>query len=271
VGRKWLISCVKRAFEPGCQADYTLVLEGTQGKLKSSALRALSGSEWFTDDISDMGSKDAAIQLQGKWIVELSELDAFRKAEMTTIKAWLVRRTDHYRPPYGRRAEDFPRQNVFAATTNKDDWGMDETGLRRFWPVKVGDIDIEAIIRDRDQIWAEAKFAYDEDEPSFLSETYEALAKEEQHERQDRDAWTDNVIAWLASPSSFSSYAAIDSDRERIYLPEVLQYCLGMQPKDWNHQHKIRVGRILRLAGYVVKRASRAGEDGKRPEYWVKG
>ncbi len=107
VCRKWLISAVNRVTDPGCQADYTLVLEGPQGKLKSSALRALCvDKSWFSDDVSDVGTKDSAMQLQGKWIVELAELDAFRSAEMTTIKAWLVRPADHFRPPYGRRADD---------------------------------------------------------------------------------------------------------------------------------------------------------------------
>jgi len=100
----------------------------------------------FSDDVTDIGSKDSAMQLQGKWIVELAEFDPLRKLEMTTIKAWLVRRVDHFRPPYGRRPDDFPRQNVFVATTNKDDWGNDDTGLRRFWPVRVGGkIDIDGL------------------------------------------------------------------------------------------------------------------------------
>ena len=146
VASKWMIQAVQRVSEPGCQADYTLVLEGSQGRRKSTAMRVLAGSDWFSDDVTDIGSKDSAMQLQGKWIVELAEFDPLRKLEMTTIKAWLVRRVDHFRPPYGRRPDDFPRQNVFVATTNKDDWGNDDTGLRRFWPVRVGGkIDIDGL------------------------------------------------------------------------------------------------------------------------------
>lgn len=266
VSRKWLISAIKRVMEPGCQADYTLVLEGQQGKRKSSALRALCG-EWFSDDIADMGTKDSAMQLQGKWIVELAELDAFRRAEMTTIKAWLVRREDHFRPPYGRRADDFPRQNVFAASTNKEDWGLDDTGLRRFWPVKVGAIDVDGLTVARDQIWAEAMFAYTEGELSYLSEGVEVMAGKEQHARQDQDAWKDAVEEWASAPSG---HAYLKSTHDCVYLSEVLQYCLGIQKKDWNNPQKARVTRILRLAGYTVKRASTVDANGKRPEYWIK-
>lgn len=269
VSRKWMISAVKRVMEPGCQADYTLVLEGNQGKRKSTALRALTGEEWFSDDLCSIESKDSALQLQGKWILELAELDAFRRTEMTTVKAWLVRRKDRFRPPYGRRADDFPRQNVFAASTNKEDWGLDDTGLRRFWPVVVGDIDVEGIAASRDQLWAEAMFCYSEGELSYLTQNNEAKAAEEQHARQYQDAWRDSIEQWAAAPSGSVS---LRSSVGRIYLPEILQYCLNIPQKDWSQMQKNRVTRVLRLAGYVPKRASRSGADehGIRPEFWVR-
>ncbi len=270
VARKWMISAVKRVMEPGCQADYTLVLEGSQGKRKSTALRTLCGHRWFTDDIAEIGSKDSAMQLQGKWIVEIAELDAFRRAEITTIKAWLVRPEDHFRPPYGRRTADYPRQNVFAASTNKEDWGMDDTGLRRFWPVKVGAIDIDGLIRDRDQLWAEAVFAYDEGELSYFSDNIEKIANVEQHERQHKDAWKDLVEGWIESPGGMNT-AYVRSYRGHIYIAEILQHCLDLPKKDWTVASKSRVTRILRLAGFVEKRATKeeAEPDGRRIEYWV--
>lgn len=280
VGSKWLISAVKRVCEPGCQADYTLVFEGMQGKKKSTALGALAGREWFTDDISDIGSKDSAIQLQGKWIVELAELDAIRKAEVTTVKAWLVRRDDHFRPPYGRRAEDFPRQNVFAASTNKEDWGHDDTGLRRFWPVKAGefrDIDIEGITEDRDQIWAEAYRRYLDKEKIWLEGSVEAEATAEQHDRQEADPWTPLIENWLEDPSCRSEKiedrTAFQSRSGAIFLSEILRNCIGIPEKDWNRLHKDRVSRVLRIAGYATKRMPRKEAErlklDKRPEYWV--
>ena len=209
VAAKWMISAVRRVFEPGCQADYTIVLEGAQGKRKSTALRTLIGSEWFSDDITDIGSKDSAIQLQGKWVVELAELDAFRRAEITTIKAWLVRREDHFRPPYGRRAEDFPRQNVFAASTNKDDWGMDDTGLRRFWPIRCGEIKIDALAAVRDQLWAEAYARHTEKEATYFSDFMEGRAAAQQDERQSIDVWQERVIEAARSIILNSSGASV--------------------------------------------------------------
>lgn len=271
VARKWMISGVARVMNPGVQADYTLVLEGDQGKRKSSALRLL-GKDWFTDDIADIGTKDSAIQLQGKWIVEVAELDAFNRVEMTTVKAWLVRRDDNFRPPYGRRAQDFKRQNIFAASTNKSDWGNDDTGLRRFWPVVVGDIDIEGFAHVVDHLWAEATFAYNEGELHYLSASTEGLAKTEQHGRQHRDAWKDVVERWIAMPVGGSYSASLRSTPDRIFVDEVLRHGLSMAEKDWNNIHKARVTRILRLAGYVEKRATRkdADPDGSRPQYWAK-
>lgn len=271
IARKWMISGVARVMQPGVQADYTLVLEGDQGKRKSSALRVLA-KDWFTDDIADIGTKDSAIQLQGQWIVEVAELDAFNRAEMTTVKAWLVRRFDNFRPPYGRRAMQFSRQNIFAASTNKSDWGNDDTGLRRFWPVVVGDIDIEGLAQNTDQLWAETVFAYNEGETHYLTDTTEQMARTEQHGRQHRDAWKEVVERWIAMPTGGTYSASLRSTPDRIYLDEVLRHALGMMEKDWNNVHKARVTRILRLAGYVEKRATRkdAESDGSRPQYWTK-
>lgn len=264
VATKWLIAAVKRVFEPGSQCDYTLVLEGAQGRRKSSALRALCGSHWFSDDLSEIGTKDSAMQLQGNWIVEIGELDAFRRADVTTINAWLTRRVDEFRPPYGRRIETFPRQNVFAATTNRDDSGKDDTGLRRFWYVRVGDIDIAKITEHRDQIWAEAVHRYHAGETSYLDHDSESAARHEQSMRQDTDAWEESVLEWIASPSGPN----LISRPGRCVLPEILQYGLNIPVKDWNPYQRQRVSRILRLNGYVARRSSRSDPDGHRPEYW---
>lgn len=107
VGSRWLISAVARILQPGCKVDTCLIFEGAQGIGKSRALRALAG-EWFTDQVPDLRSKDAAIQLSGVWIVELAELDSLSRSESATAKAYISRTSDRYRPPYGKRAEDSP-------------------------------------------------------------------------------------------------------------------------------------------------------------------
>ena len=128
VGTRWMLSAVARIYQPGAKADCCLILEGPQGIKKSTALRTLAG-EYFTDELADLGSKDAALQLSGVWIVELSELDSLARSEIASIKAFTSRTTDRFRPPFGRRVIECPRQCVFAGTVNHTEYLRDETAL----------------------------------------------------------------------------------------------------------------------------------------------
>jgi len=159
VGKAWLVSAVARALQPGCKADCALVLEGKQGAGKSSILRALGG-EWFHDGLSNLHDKDASSGLRGKWIIELPELSAMRRSDAEAVKAFLSRTEERYRPAYGRAEVIEPRRCVFAGTTNRSDYLTDDTGGRRFWPVVVGAVQLVALTRDREQIWAEAVTLY---------------------------------------------------------------------------------------------------------------
>jgi predicted P-loop ATPase len=184
VGPAFLMSAVARAFEPGCQADSVLVLEGAQGAGKSRTARILAGPpEWFADNIGDLGNKDAAIQLSGKWIIELAELASVRRAEVEAVKSYISRTQDVYRPPYGRRAVTVPRQCVFIGTTNEREYLRDRTGNRRYWPVHCVEIDLGALERDRNQLWAEAVAWYRQGRPWHLTGDTAALACAAQDER----------------------------------------------------------------------------------------
>jgi predicted P-loop ATPase len=146
VGDRFLISAVARVEQPGCKADQVLILEGPQGILKSSALQALA-NPWFSDRISNVSSKDAAMEVAGRWLIEMSELDALTKASNSAIKSFVSRRSDRFRPPYGKHVVDQPRQCVFAGTINPlEGYLNDPTGARRFWPVVCGDIDLETLV-----------------------------------------------------------------------------------------------------------------------------
>src|SRR4051794_26838513 len=149
-GSLWAISAVARIMRPGIKADHMLILEGPQGAKKSSALKAIAGEEWFTDELAEIGSKDAAQQMRGTWIIEIAELDAISRAEVSRIKAFLTRTTDRYRPPYERYIVTVPRQCVFAGSVNPETYLRDETGNRRFWPINCGTIELEALVQDRD-------------------------------------------------------------------------------------------------------------------------
>ena len=197
-GSRWMISAVARIMRPGVKADHMLILEGPQGAKKSSALKVLAGEEWFTDELAEIGCKDAAQQMRGIWIIEIAELDAISRAEVSRIKAFLTRTTDRYRPPYERYIVTVPRQCVFAGSVNPETYLRDETGNRRFWPVRCGTIDLDALARDRDQLWAEAVKRYRDgaiwwlDEPDLI-----AGAKAEQDRRYQTDAWDARIDRWL--------------------------------------------------------------------------
>jgi predicted P-loop ATPase len=130
VGSRWMISAVARVFVPGCKADCCLILEGEQGIRKSTALRVLA-QPWFTDEIADLGSKDAALQTRGVWVIEIAELDSLARSDVGRIKAFMSRGSDRFRPPYGKRPIDSPRQCVFAGSVNHGTYLRDETLLRR--------------------------------------------------------------------------------------------------------------------------------------------
>lgn len=206
-GRAWLISAVARTFDPGCQADYMLVLEGAQGAGKSSLLRALSPDpSVFQDTPLDLGSKDALQALRGLLICEMAELKAVRGAHsVEAVKAFLTSRTDRYRDSYGHTVGAWPRRCVFAGSVNPTaglGYLTDPTGARRFWPVPVGRPDVRALERDRDQLWAEAVSAYRAGEPWHPSADLTARLEAVQDERTEYDEATTQVLVWLESPAA---------------------------------------------------------------------
>lgn len=259
IGAKFLISAVARVHRPGCKADAALILEGAQGAGKSTAIRMLCGTEWFADEMSDPGSKDAAQDIRGKWIVELAELTALRRSDVERIKSFISRPVDHYRPTYGRRAIDVPRQCVFAGSTNRDDYLRDETGNRRFWPVKVSRIDVKAILRDRDQLWAEATHRYHQGEIWWLSREQEALASVEQAERVEADAWAGLIDAYVDLPNH--TFVVID---------DVLSY-IGIPKDRWGQAEMNRVARHLRSRGFVRRRQGRDAGPKRKWGYSLPG
>lgn len=238
VGSKWMISAVARVMEPGSKVDTALILEGRQGRGKSTAARILCGDEWFADQISDFSSKDSAQDLRGKWIIELGELSHFGQAAIEKIKAFMSRQVDHYRPTFGRRSVDVPRQSVFIGSTNRDDYLQDDEN-RRFWPVTTSDIDLKALARDREQLWAEAVVRYRDGERWHLEGDVIELAKRQQADRVQADPWHSIVMDWLGRQPT---------DDHAIH--EILRGALGMREPDMTQREMNRIARILRIEGW---------------------
>ena len=249
IARKFMISAVARIHRPGAQADHVLVAEGKQGLGKSSAFRILGG-EFFTDEMPDLSTKDASLQTQGVWLIELPELDSLSRPEVSRVKAFISRTTDRFRPPYGRRVIEAPRQCVFAGTINFNSYLKDETGARRFWPVKCGKINLDALSRDRDQIWAEAQRGFVNGETWWLDNAkITEAAEEQQAARYDDDPWASVIHGWLEG-------------REDVTIEQILTNCLDKPRAQWLQADKNRVARCLRTAGW--ERFQKRLEEGTR-------
>lgn len=169
--KKTLVGAVRRILSPGCQMDTVLVLCGPQGARKTTFVRQLFGQEWTRSQMPDLATKDASQALNGFWAIELAELDRIVRAESSTVKEFLTRTFDDYRPPYGKSDLRFDRQCVFIGTTNEQDFLRDATGNRRFWPINVEKkIDTEYVRKYRDRIWAEAYALALAEYPHWLEE-----------------------------------------------------------------------------------------------------
>lgn len=251
VGRWFMIAAVARTLRPGCKVDNVLILEGPQGAHKSSAVRALFG-EWFSDTPLDIASKDRFSSIQGVWGYELAEFDGYGKHEAAALKAFVTSCEDKYRPPYARRDIRAPRRCVFIATINPGaEYLQDETGGRRWWPVRVGvtrTIDAVGLERDRDLLFAEARELYESRERWYPTTPNEhASCRTEQDERRSVDAWTDPVRSYLAAPHRAGEDATV---------ADVLANALGIEKRQWDRGSQMRVAAILRGEGYTRARTS---------------
>ena len=197
VGACWMISAAARGLKPGSKVDSALVFEGPEGVNKSTLLKILGG-DWATDSPVSTQSKDSAIKLTGSWVVELAEGVLLEKESSEAVKAWFTATFDQYRPPYAKVDRKFFRRCVFAVTVNPKDYHTDATGGRRFWPVKVGSIDLDAVKRDRDQLWAEAVHRYRAGEQWWLTPEVAQLAAAEIAAKRPTSAWGEAVEAFLA-------------------------------------------------------------------------
>jgi putative DNA primase/helicase len=192
---------VARAMHPGCKVDTLPVFEGDQGAGKSSGLRILGG-KLFTECHEQITSKDFYSVLSGRWLVEISEMHSFNKAEVERIKGIISNQTDRYRLPYDRHASDHPRQCVFAGTTNRDDWHSDETGGRRFWPVACGTVNQVWLRENREQLFAEAFVRYQRGESWW--DVPSDQQREKIEDRRQEDAWTAPIARFLENRSTVS-------------------------------------------------------------------
>ena len=223
------------------------VIEGPQGTLKSTAC-AILGGEWFSDNLPDITNyKDASKHLRGKWLLEVSEMHAYSRAEAAQLKSFITRQVERFRPSYGRLQVIEPRQCVFIGTTNKDTYLRDETGGRRFWPVKVGNIDVDALARVRDQLSAEAVERFNRGEQWWPDKKFEQehIMPEQATRYEADEAWEEAIRKFLLS-------------KTKTMVGQIATDCLGFQMARIARTDQLRIMTAMERLGW--KRELPAGK-----------
>ena len=242
-GRLMLIAAVRRARCPGTKFDQIVVLEGPEGTGKSTAFKLLAGEENFSDQhILAQSDREQQEAFQGVWIHEIAELSGIRRTDVVRVKAFASRTEDRARPAWGRFRVDMKRRGIFVGTTNDESYLQSETGNRRFWPLKTGRIDLRALERDRDQLWAEAAWLEAKGAAIELAPALYDAARDAQNERMEQDPWVDNVLhaVELLAKKGTEEPRVMD-----VLLSDVFLYAV----KDVGRVEMNRVARCLQAIG----------------------
>lgn len=269
VSRKVLCAMIARVMHPGIKFDHVLILEGGQGIGKSTSIRNLAGSEWFSDAHINIADKDAVLALRSIWVLELGELSGMRKADVDHFKEFVTRTADRIRVPYGRRTESFPRQCIFIGSTNNTEFLKDDTGNRRFWPVRVGKCNFQKLKEDRDQLLAEAKFAWELKEPLYIEDPIAAAqAIEQQRSKMEHDMLEDEILEFIESQKVLPSVSGFDPNGFQMQpLFDSIKGVPSLKNVRADVWHQKRVGSCLRKLGYE-KRDKRV--HGNVLKFWYK-
>jgi predicted P-loop ATPase len=257
IGRKTLISAVARAFKPGCKVDTMLVLEGPQGLKKSSAISALFGDAWTAESVNlfDQHNK-MVMQMMGAWCVELAEFVAIQRKDQNSVKGMISMKSDRVVLSYAKIATDHPRQCIFVGTINPDNFGYltDNTGNRRYWPVRCTKIELGLIRERRDQLWAEAVRAFHAGEQWWLTDGEEALASTQVAQREEADIW-EEVLG-----SKIAEHEKANAKIESLSIARALQF-IGVPNERMGKIERNRVANVLRKLGWTQDPSPRKDEN----------
>ena len=243
VGRIWLVSAVARIYKPGCKVDTVPILEGKQGVRKSSAIESLCPDKaWHSDTTISLASRDAYASLPGAWLFELAEMKSVLTTDAETAKAFFSSREDRFINKYEKSPVTYPRQCIFIGTTNMEGYLRDETGNRRFLPIRCGEdqyhLKIDELERDRDQLWAEAVHLFKQGAKWWADgEDEDNLLISEQQQRAEADPW-DNIIATYAE------------GRGPVTVEDIMSTALEIPKEQHTRKDQMRISRILKRMGW---------------------
>lgn len=265
--RKMLCAAVTRVFHPGTKFDTALILVGPQATYKSTFVKKL-GKNWFSDTFTTVQGKESFEQIQGAWLVEIAELSGLKKAEVETIKHYISKCEDSFRPAYGRTIETYKRQCVFFGTTNSKDFLRDPTGNRRFLPIDVRpeyatkNVAQELTEEEVDQVWAEAYEMYKQGESLYMTGEEDMLAKIEQHKHSEQDERKGIIEEYLNAkyPDNWASMDLYDRRRwledplsqagtiqkDFVCVAEIWCECLGKEKNDMSRYNTRDINDIMR-------------------------
>ncbi len=257
VALRFLVGAVRRVMQPGCKHDTMVTLEGPQGCGKSTFLLILAiKPEWYGDQVPISESAKELIEaIGGKWIIEWAELAGHGKKDVEIVKAVLSRQVDESRMSYDRHPKSFPRRSIFVGSVNPGGAGYyrDTTGNRRFHPVAVGKIDLDALREDVHQIWAEAVLLEAQGVSNSLDPKLYEVASIEQEERVIVDPYYDVLNGFLRDLQG------------RIKASDVW-LMLGKLPGHRAPTDNQRVGEAMRLLGFQRKKLRIEGHP--QNAYW---
>lgn len=265
VASNWLKGVVKRVLIPGCKFDYVLVLEGPQGSKKSTSLNVLgelpNGKNGHVETTMSMDSKDFFMQFQGKFIVEFSEGETLSRTEVKKMKAIITMLVDKFREPYARISTDHPRRCAFAMTTNQEEYLKDETGNRRWLPVKVifEEADIKWLEENREQLFAEAYHRIVVDNETIYEFPKEETARQ-QEARRISDPNEDRIVEWYYNDPFNNRKAQDGITIQQVYAEALSQF--GSMKKF----EEMAIADILRSKLKLVKQ--RRLVDGQQRTRW---
>ena len=250
VSRNFMLSMTARIIKPGCKCDTMIILEGGQGIKKSTFLESVVSSKWHTEAVESINSNNFYQCLNGKMLIEFADLSTWTNADVNKLKQILSNKKDTYRAPYERHSGDHLRSSVFAGTTNESVYLKDETGARRFYPIRARRLDISYVRDIREQIFAEAAHIFNSETPEYDDARVESQwweipdsALNEQDERRVADPWEVDITNFVCGIDKF-------------YMDDIMEKCLHIEKSKKTKYDAVRIGKILSMLNFEKKRES---------------